>query len=112
MPSRHCLSHYLLILVERLASSIYPKAPAHIPQKTTVVSTSSLPLTFEWENTMNSSSFVHYIRDQVIFIGVTTIATILLFTLGLMAAASLNGKAQTAGIVGAVVIGQIGRAHV
>ena len=54
---------------------------------------------------MNSSSFVHYIRDQVIFIGVTTIATILLFTLGLMAAASLDGKAQTAGVVGAVVIG-------
>ena len=54
---------------------------------------------------MNSSSFVHYVRDQVIFISMTTIATILLFTLGLMAAASLEGKAQTAGIVGAVVIG-------
>ena len=54
---------------------------------------------------MNSSSFVHYVRDQVIFISMTTIATILLFTLGLMAAASLDGKAQTAGIVGAVVIG-------
>ena len=76
-----------------------------MPQKTSVVSTGNLPLTFDWENTMNSSSFVHYIRDQVIFIGVTTIATILLFTLGLMAAASLDGKAQTAGIVGAVVIG-------
>ena len=53
-----------------------------MPQKTSVVSTGNLPLTFDWENTMNSSSFVHYIRDQVIFIGVTTIATILLFTLG------------------------------
>ena len=74
-------------------------------QITSVVSTGSPPLTFDWENTMNSSSFVHYIRDQVIFLGVATIATILLFTLGLMAAASLDGKAQTAGIVGAVVIG-------
>ena len=74
-------------------------------QITSVVSTGSPPLTFDWEDIMNSSSFVHYIRDQVIFISMTTIATILLFTLGLMAAASLDGKAQTAGIVGAVVIG-------
>ena len=74
-------------------------------QITSVVSTGSPPLTFDWEDIMNSSSFVHYVRDQVIFISMTTIATILLFTLGLMAAASLDGKAQTAGIVGAVVIG-------
>ena len=74
-------------------------------QITSVVSTGSPPLTFDWEDLMNSSSFVHYVRDQVIFISMTTIATILLFTLGLMAAASLDGKAQTAGIVGAVVIG-------
>ena len=74
-------------------------------QITSVVSTGSPPLTFDWEDIMNSSSFVHYVRDQVIFISMTTIATILLFTLGLMAAASLEGKAQTAGIVGAVVIG-------
>ena len=74
-------------------------------QITSVVSTGSPPLTFDWEDTMNSNSFVHYVRDQVIFISMTTIATILLFTLGLMAAASLDGKAQTAGIVGAVVIG-------
>ena len=74
-------------------------------QITSVVSTGSPPLTFYWEDLMNSSSFVHYVRDQVIFISMTTIATILLFTLGLMAAASLDGKAQTAGIVGAVVIG-------
>ncbi len=74
-------------------------------QITSVVSTGSPPLTFHWEDIMNSSSFVHYVRDQVIFISMTTIATILLFTLGLMAAASLDGKAQTAGIVGAVVIG-------
>ena len=96
---------FFAILVDTLLGPIHQKAPAHMPQKTTVVSTGGLPLTFDWENTMNSSSFVHYIRDQVIFIGVTTIATILLFTLGLMAAASLEGKAQTAGIVGAVVIG-------
>ena len=57
------------------------------------------------ENIMNSNSYLNYIRDQVIFLGVATIATILLFTLGLMAAASLDGKAQAAGIVGAVVIG-------
>ena len=74
-------------------------------QITSVVPTGSPPLTFDCEDTMNSSSFVHYVRDQVIFISMTTIATILLFTLGLMAAASLDGKAQTAGIVGAVVIG-------
>ena len=74
-------------------------------QKTSVLFTGSLPLTFDWENIMSSSSFVHYIRDQVIFLSVITIATILLFPLGLMAAASLDGKAQTAGIVGAVVIG-------
>lgn len=74
-------------------------------QIASVVSTGSPPLTFDCEDTMNSSSFVHYVRDQVIFISMTTIATILLFTLGLMAAASLDGKAQTAGIVGAVVIG-------
>ena len=74
-------------------------------QITSVVSTGSPPLTFDWEDIMNSSSFVHYVRAQVIFISMTTIATILLFTLGLMAAASLDGKAQTAGIVGAVVIG-------
>ena len=74
-------------------------------QITSVVSTGSPPLTFDWEDIMNSSSLVHYVRDQVIFISMTTIATILLFTLGLMAAASLDGKAQTAGIVGAVVIG-------
>ena len=74
-------------------------------QITSVVSTVSPPLTLDWEDIMNSSSFVHYVRDQVIFISMTTIATILLFTLGLMAAASLDGKAQTAGIVGAVVIG-------
>ncbi len=74
-------------------------------QITSVVSTGSPPLTFDWEDIMNSSSFVHYVRDQVIIISMTTIATILLFTLGLMAAASLDGKAQTAGIVGAVVIG-------
>ena len=85
--------------------SIYPKAPTHMFQKISVFSTGSPPLTFDWENTMNSSSFVHYIRDQVIFLSVITIATILLFPLGLMAAASLDGKAQTAGIVGAVVIG-------
>ncbi len=54
---------------------------------------------------MSLASFVQYIRDQVIVFGVVTIGTILLFTLGLVAAASLDGKAQTAGIVGAVVIG-------
>ncbi len=63
-------------------------------QITSVVSTGSPPLTFDWEDIMNSSSFVHYVRDQVIFISMTTIATILLFTLGLMAAASLDGKAR------------------
>ena len=40
-------------------------------QITSVVSTGSPPLTFDWEDTMNSSSFVHYVRDQVIFISMT-----------------------------------------
>ena len=96
---------FFVILVDTWLELNSPKGPAHMPQKTSVVSTGDLPLTFDWENTMNSSSFVHYIRDQVIFLSVTTVATILLFTLGLMAAASLDGKAQTGGIVGAVVIG-------